>query len=369
MGLKGQVSVVFIIFVVLTLVIVLYNVGLNWWFSGSRTERITSRAELQSEVYAANNALVAAKSYAETALDYSVYQAIYDTLRRGGWNEIPRDRRVNIDGTYYTVWYRDREESLPSIENVKNSLTRLIKRSMDIYTGENYHFLDEYSVSLPDYKIVVILNEHSIDVMADSESNLQITKTQESGEVIHLEKDPLIKSTYDIDINDILRYGMEVGKNLTELLRKREEGFTSTLPRSGSKEKTVSFCPSADNPDITDNEVLEEVTGKTVEEFRTNFQETIDSILSEITSSVWQNGYTVEIKKAGDTGLKIIPTCEWTCKPDGDKFVSRKTCTFDYSTEYTLLVSITDTSERFPVYNGRNIALEPPRLFFVIKSE
>lgn len=52
------------------------------------------------DIYSMQNALDAGKTYLDTGLRYSAYQACYDMLKNGGWREIPAEARF-ANGTAY----------------------------------------------------------------------------------------------------------------------------------------------------------------------------------------------------------------------------------------------------------------------------
>ena len=86
---------------------------------------------LHTHLYGSGNALDAAELYLETALDYSVYQAVYDAL--GG-----------IDSG-----------DLPDNEDIKESIRTRIEDNLEKYTREGYIFTNDYTVWFPTYTVTL----------------------------------------------------------------------------------------------------------------------------------------------------------------------------------------------------------------------
>lgn len=140
----------------------------------------------KTDIYTMKNAIDSSRIYLETAVDYSVYQAVYDIAKNGGFG--------NDSGNDWTGFLEEGE----FITNTKNE----ILTNINAYTGKGYRFIDFPSVvGLPKYDVKDFELEKSGQGVriSLSGSNIKLSKRGEE-EVISLEASSSIENLYDIDL-------------------------------------------------------------------------------------------------------------------------------------------------------------------------
>jgi hypothetical protein len=335
MGLKGQSPTILIIFTILTVIIVASTLGINWWFGERKTDTITGKAEMQSRIYAMNNALTAAKTYSETALDYSVYQAAYDYLHNG-------------------------QEEIPEDQEMENTLSTMIKNNLDIYTAQNYDFLTEYHVSFPNFNVEVTTEPGIMSVNMKSEDNLNIHKTQESGETIHLEKNPEISTSYNINLGGLLAEGRNISTLASEGLKKAIQNEIS-LPAEASQ--AVEECGTAQDLESDCISLISGYSSKTGLEtsLKTLIEDSINS-----RKTVWEHSDNFNISiEILDTQVQVLVEGDYSCGQ-----ANTLNCSFSYTAESTVKVSVKQkNAEIYPVFTGENVETVPLELIFLVREQ
>ncbi len=302
------------IFLIMTLMVVVSSVSLNWWFGGQNIKNIKAKAELQSGVYASNYALSAARSYTEAALDYSVYQAVYDTLKEG----------------------------ILSLDEAREKLSSSIKDNMHVYTKNNYRFLSEYVVTLPEYGIEVEAGK-KLKVRAVPDSNFEITRKQEGMGTVHIEKRAGIEKTYQINIEGLLSKAAKV--------RNQAKGALSSILESESRKaevkKEFEGCGNAD-------EVRAKCEGEKPKTM------SIEEIIESVKGSLDGSGYGVEVEK-GDGSVEVRTEAE--CSK------GKTVCTYSYVAGVNIRVSVKDVSGIYPVFDGESVSLENLGVEFAVEEK
>ena len=96
--------------------------------------RTVEEANVQATVYTMWNALQAADLYDSISIDYSIYQACYDILKRGGFKE---------EGKYWSN-SEDETEKPPTEEEFKTEFQELVQEYLNRYTLNDYDFFEIY---------------------------------------------------------------------------------------------------------------------------------------------------------------------------------------------------------------------------------
>ena len=166
----------------------------------------TYQVLLHTHLYAMGNALDAAELYTDTALDYSVYQAVYDALR---------DAEV---------------EAISNGDDIQKSIRENIKDNLARYTSSGYSFTHDYVVTLPRYIVALQDESGRLRVTTSAgDANMIVTKlTQEYGmkEDIEMKRTFLPDGEYDIDYRKILemRNGLNSNLNPGEIIHSEIAG-------------------------------------------------------------------------------------------------------------------------------------------------
>jgi hypothetical protein len=247
--LKGQSLVLMAIALILILALLFLFLNVNIPLLDSN--QIEKDIEVRSEIHTMGNALDAAKLYMETAVAYSTYQACYDNLKNGGW-DVLSEKKV-----YQGYALRDSSEQHPTILEFKQSFENSIKENLGLYGESNaYTFLSDYHVNLPSYNSVnayVDENTEKLYVTAIAESNLNIQKTQESGEQIRLEKESMIYGSYSLDCYGIYLKGTEIHNQAKAAIQKVFEDMKVPKEITASSQAELNKKLSDYNTTFVDN--------------------------------------------------------------------------------------------------------------------
>lgn len=237
-------NVLILVSLLFTLVVLFYDIT-PFWYEGQREDAI-----LQRDLYMMNNSLTAARSYMDTALSYSVYQACYDTLRKTDASATDDAFKANL------------------AESVKTYLNR--------YRADEYYFMSNYPVNIPAYETVTIETLDPLRIKAESSHSMYISMEQ-GGSERRLETRNNMDKAVPIDCYGMFLKGKEI-----------HSGISSTL-ESLVKAKVDSWPDRADAlPDL--DSLKAEIEG--IQELAFEKTEGHYSIKSEFTEAkVEFNGY------------------------------------------------------------------------------
>lgn len=304
---------------------------LNVAFSGIRV----GVREFQEDIFTVHNALRPAKLYCKTALHYSVYQACYDNLKRGGFETIPEENRIEIDGEIYPLWYNGTDIS-PSKARFIEELENGIENKLGVYTnGKTYSFLGRYSVELPAYEVSINKDETTenyIALNANSEDNLTIEKTTEDTEIRLM-----LNSTISEKVNISCLGLFEKAKGMV--------GDISNTVHEKLKDK-VDELIQLGSPSVTCNQ----------ESILNSAKDTINFSIKSSAS-----GYMIEV---------INITLNLSLKGGESRVEGKFPCRFKALGESAVIATVTvqdDPGKIYPVYNGSGIAFEPLSAVFSLR--
>ncbi len=288
-----------------------------------KNNQLETDVETRTHIHTMGNALDAAKLYADTALDYSIYQACYDNLKKGGWESLPTN---NYQGL--AVWDSG---SGPGQTLFEEGMQNSIKSNLNLYTKSTYKFLSEYFVNIPTYTQVYMNTDDAdpllMSVSAFADSNMNIQKNQETGEYIRLEKDSTLMNSDDYKVNC---YGVyQKGVEIYGQLREDIEGFLVDAP--------------VDNP--------------------TDFQKG----LRQTILPGWETGGTNTWGEEGMDGSEYIITA--TILQDAVTQTSVGANPSDNIYEANIKVKLeiqNPTGNQFPVFDGSSVSMQPIALVYVL---
>lgn len=305
---KGNALMVAVIMVgIMVALFIGYGLRLNLFGGG---EGALTKASLQTDIYALEHALDAAKLYMETSLDYSVYQACYDTLAR---------------------------EDIDSSEGFLEELESTTETYLNRYSKGGYLFLDEYSVNLPNSAIGITPGEPDSKFRVDVTPNDMLTTSSltKSGEYITLEASAGMSREYDMPCYSLFLRGKELNPSI-------REAFDGAFNRAFSGlEGLETGCDSI---------------GSCTAEFTGAFREALESALEDSVPAE-RGGYSVssELLDASVTVTRVDRS--------GD------TIQRAYKAEATQRVTIQEGEPGYyPVWNGTDISFEPMSLVFVNRA-
>jgi hypothetical protein len=191
---KGIADIMILMGMIIGIVLIFFDFTPFW------AEGDTYRVVLHTHMYGMSNALDAAELYTETALDYSVYQAVYDALKGNNLKTVS-------DG-----------DTIPTNEEIQESIKRNIDDNLARYTSSGYGFTQDYIVTLPRYEVSLQDESGRLRVTTSAgDANMVVTKlTQEYGmkEDIEMKRAFLPQGEYGIDYMKILEMGEGLNANL-----------------------------------------------------------------------------------------------------------------------------------------------------------
>ena len=178
-------NVLILVALLFTLVVLFYDITPSW-YEGLREDAILHR-----DLYMMNNSLQAARSYMDTALSYSVYQACYDTLRK--------------------------TDASAGDDVFKANLAESVKSYLNRYGSDDYYFMSNYPVNIPVYETVTVETISLLRIKAESSQNMYISMEQEGSER-RLETRNNMDKTIPIDCYGMFLKGKEVHSGISSTL-------------------------------------------------------------------------------------------------------------------------------------------------------
>jgi hypothetical protein len=298
-----------------------FGIRLNLFGGGEGEVHKTS---LQSSFYAAGNAIDAAELYMKTSLSYSLYQACYDNLARGGLAEITGDKGKS--GYAY----------LPDLsqEQFLSELNSTLITYLNRYADGNYAFLSDFSVTIPKYSSVKIesgSDTSRLTVSAVPSDKMTSYARPESGEDIIIRANADLYSQYDIPCLPIFLKSKELKQEINNRFQAAfsdAKSFISGLVASTSCSDTESCS----------NGLTGELKNKLGEELRFSYEK--DDYL--VSSEALGSSVTIEVLEGGEIA--------------------------QYKIMATQKVTINETelfAKYYPVWNGSEISFEPLSLVFI----
>lgn len=225
---KGIVNIIYIMgLIVMFLILVTYIT-----FSYSRPKIDKVEIAVNNTIYLSRDSLDIAKLYLETALRYSIFQAMHDSGEKGGFEDIESGRSFEHDGVAYALWYNGIDLS-PSEDDVTSALGGALTTNFEKYTSAG-SLVSLFVVQIPGYSSVTVtnLNDYSVRLESFGDSDLSLKKTLDNGEVISMEKSSDINMTvyapyFMLYREAMIYHKMLLEKNLSESCEKAEIGKTN----------------------------------------------------------------------------------------------------------------------------------------------
>lgn len=196
---KAQGALFLTILLVVVVVIIVVSLQFHW------SESIERKAELgfEEDLYVISNSLKLGKLYLETSMDYSVYQAMYDAGKNGGWDIKRGDLNLNRDV-------------------LESALKTKISENLKKYAEKGYNFLGKI-IRLPAYEesgmVIEELADGGLNVTAKGEGNVyfeEITTVSMERKSIKLEVSSNLERIYDSKFFPLHDKSVEVLNGITD---------------------------------------------------------------------------------------------------------------------------------------------------------
>ncbi len=301
-------SIISVFMVLLIIVVIISLMG----YGNVSMDIPETKARIQLYLYSMNHALDAARLYMDVSLDYSVYQACYETLK-------------NIDSSI-------------SENEFKQNLESSIKEKLNVYTEPNYRFLTDYEVYMAEYDGVNIESMSPLKVKVTGKNMFIKKEDRLRGIDLTMERDSSLDKTVPIDCYGMYQKGKEEHADIKNTLESSIKAKIDEWPDTTEGQSDPDKLPDL-------NSLKAEVEAISDLAF-----EKIDadgySIKSEFTeASVEFEGY----EKSGDEPYKNIK----------------------YKVTVKLKVTVKDTrkdEQVFPIYDGEEIIFSPLSAVFLFEG-
>ena len=307
----------------------------------------------QEDIYALKNSVDAAYNYLDTSMDYSIYQACFDTLKNGGWGKnAPDDKKMEISEKIYY--------HLADADELKESLEKSILTNINTYATGPYTFKGIYTVSTPGYSSVNIESAEIIDpvVEASAVEDISITRSvykQKPGDSYMQLKDETKE--------DFLLTKIEVTKK-ANLENRIVYGCTSVYRRAVKEKAAV---------ELLINNQLQLATSGLLRPKTPVMKDTPDEC-NELIATANETAKTA-LEKDED-GVKIevllldlaIELAAITAGTDG-KYECKFQKTPDKSEKVIVFLNVDgDVIRKYPVWNGEKLSMEKNTVKFIVEN-
>lgn len=297
---KKGFSIIPAVLILLIAAVAIYSASLTWKWG----EAIEKRSDVVFHSYSMNNALDLARLYMDVSLDYSAYQACYETLK----------------------------ELDPSIseDEFKQKLESSIKEKLNVYTRSDYRFLIDYKVNIFEYDSVTIEGLNPLKVKATGKD--MFIRVEDSIRKIDLtmEKNSSLDKTIPIDCYGMYQKGKEVNTEIKNTLESSIKAKIDSWP------DTADTLPNRDSLKAEIETIPELAFEKTEGDY---------SIKSEFTeASVEFEGY----EKSGDEPYENIK--------------------YRVTVKLKVTVKDNRDEQVFPIYDGEEIVFSPLSAVFLFEE-
>ena len=301
------------VFMAAIMIALFISFGTNLKLFGGGEGAIT-KTSLQSDIYTTGHALDAARIYMETSLDYSVYQACYDNLRKAGLSEIT----VSVDSY--------NELSGLTIDGLYNQLGTTIQTYLNRYSNENYAFMTNYRVTLPTSVVSITPAAAGFTVATTPTGMMTATNVVQSGESVTLRADASISRDYDIPFLSLINKASEMNPSLESDL---QGAFTQALQAI-----TIDTCTE----DASCTRIVEDELTKSP---KVNFPSPLNNQGFEITSELLEAEVNID-------------------------FIDRNAKVMTYKATAVQKVTITkEGTPLYPVWDGSRVTFDNMKLVYL----
>jgi hypothetical protein len=332
MGMKGSVASSFLLVaMVVALFMVIFD-PTGAMYAGE-IEDIT----LRKDALLMRDALGGAKLYSQTALEYSIYQAVYDYLK-------------------------SEHEGIPKDSEIDSALSGMIKENMDVYTNQDYIFMSDYRVSFPEYSVEARREYGKLIVSLTSDQHMHTEKTQEEGETIRLGESFGIEASYDIDFEKIIAEGEWLNTLASQGLDAVIRDEVNRLP--GERSWPIEECGTAQGHEEQCLSRLSEYIS--VVDIQDSLKTSIESSIDDRKADwIPSNLFDTAIETLSIRAQVLIGGGYDSC--GGEPILN---CDFLYQVESTLRASVSPKNAgTHPVFTGEKVETVPMGMVFLVKQE
>ena len=359
--LKGRVGTPMIVFFLgLLIAITLVSV------SDGRKIRLPSivmeqRTDIYYDFYNTKNALQSADTYLNMAHSYSLYQALYDNLKHGGYESetVPDDIIIKAGDVQYAKWYNTKQIiTVPEWDYVWKNIKESFSNKLETYLVD-YSFLNKYVVSLPskdDFIIEKLEYDNgkiSLETKTNDDKKLELANKHETyGEII-LKKSFSFNKEFEIKAKELFEKAKEFFNNFNP-----EQNFKNVIESELASKKSSWPAIGSGTKSQSNEDILQSTFSdfeNTKNEIKEHF-ENLDKLNKETTEHVTVNSETVNYKTSYSVEhAELYADISCTEIAGQDK----KECSFVYNIKLALKVEVSDMSNEYPVSNEGQIISSP----------
>jgi len=202
---KGDADIVVIPFFIMFMVLFFSYYHFNLFYHP--TIDAYQRASVTFDFYDVKNSLEAAEIYLDSAHTFSLYQALYENFKHGGYNPIDvqaSGTSILVGDQYYALWYDNGDLPSRSWTDIMEDINILLKQKLDNYLViDEYKYLGIYRVEIPDKEKFIVNLQRVSDTLeltsyTESDSKLELQGNHEVYGKINLKKAFSLERTYNI---------------------------------------------------------------------------------------------------------------------------------------------------------------------------
>jgi len=153
---KGMANIIYIMGLILMCIISLaYIVP----FLSQQPEKNVVEIAVNNYVYLMRDSVEMAKLYLDNAARYSLYQAMYENGRDGGFESTEKDNQIEYDAINYRLWYNN-TDTAPTESDITDALEEAFEENFEKYTKDQ-SVTGLFAVGIPRYNKITITNANN----------------------------------------------------------------------------------------------------------------------------------------------------------------------------------------------------------------
>jgi hypothetical protein len=219
---------------------------------------------INNNIYLMRDSLEMAKLYIDDAAGNSLYQAMYENGKRGGFSS-SESERLNFEGKEYVLWYNNKDSS-PTENDITRALESVVEKNLENYTKEEV-ITSIFKVRIPGYDQITVMSDNGagVRVLGTGSGYLSVTRVTEDEEEIVIQKSSKIDILLHLPYYQLYKEALDYHEYL-------HEPFTDMLADCDKAviEKTMDefgYTLTSKVMDTTDGSCLVKVEAATKREF------------------------------------------------------------------------------------------------------
>jgi len=328
---KGMANIIYIMGLILMCIISLaYIVP----FLSQQPEKNVVEIAVNNYVYLMRDSVEMAKLYLDNAARYSLYQAMYENGRDGGFESTEKDNQIEYDAINYRLWYNN-TDTAPTESDITDALEEAFEENFEKYTKDQ-SVTGLFAVGIPRYNKITITNanNYSLRLEGTGTADLSVGNTMESGERIAVEKSSLINMTVHAPYYKLYQEALEFHKALEEKLLTCDKAAIEKTTDKSSYTLDVKVLDTDDGSCLVRVNVSSKKkflvwngTNTTLEEIDFVFLERLGTVVERCTGCLNSPGsWCVQSKKCSKNSVDIDCPHDSTISISSCRALGQVTC-------------------------------------------